>query len=108
MNNQLDHPSEIAHHEIARRASQIWASMGRPAGKDEIFWFQAEAELRAAKTPPVIEPAPAPAPPAKPAMIAAPAEPAKPVKSAAAKIAPAKSLPTKTLPAKSSKNRSQK
>ena len=31
---------------IRRRARQIWEENGRPAGRDEEFWFQAERELR--------------------------------------------------------------
>ena len=32
---------------IAERAYQIWQASGRPDGKDQEHWFQAERELRA-------------------------------------------------------------
>lgn len=32
--------------EIRQRAQAIWEQNGRPNGRDEEFWFQAEAELR--------------------------------------------------------------
>lgn len=32
--------------EIRARAKAIWEQHGRPAGRDEEFWLQAEAELR--------------------------------------------------------------
>jgi len=31
---------------IRRRARQIWDQNGRPSGRDEEFWLQAERELR--------------------------------------------------------------
>jgi hypothetical protein len=31
---------------IRRRARQIWEENGRPSGRDEEFWLQAERELR--------------------------------------------------------------
>ena len=31
---------------IRRRARQIWEQNGRPSGRDEEFWLQAERELR--------------------------------------------------------------
>lgn len=34
---------------IRRRAREIWEANGRPSGRDEEFWFQAEAEFRAAE-----------------------------------------------------------
>ena len=34
---------------IRRRAREIWEENGRPVGKDEEFWFQAERELREAE-----------------------------------------------------------
>jgi hypothetical protein len=33
---------------IRRRARQIWKENGRPAGRDEEFWLQAEREIREA------------------------------------------------------------
>ena len=35
---------------IRRRAREIWKENGRPAGRDEEFWFQAEREIREAET----------------------------------------------------------
>jgi hypothetical protein len=34
---------------IRRRAREIWEENGRPVGRDEEFWFQAEWELREAE-----------------------------------------------------------
>jgi hypothetical protein len=34
---------------IRRRAREIWKQNGRPAGRDEEFWFQAEREIREAE-----------------------------------------------------------
>lgn len=34
---------------IRRRAREIWIDNGRPAGRDEEFWFQAEREIREAE-----------------------------------------------------------
>jgi len=35
---------------IRTRAREIWEENGRPCGRDEEFWFQAERELREAET----------------------------------------------------------
>jgi len=34
---------------IRARAREIWEESGRPAGRDEEFWFQAEREFREAE-----------------------------------------------------------
>src|SRR3982074_2243820 len=34
---------------IRNRAREIWEENGRPAGRDEEFWFQAEREFREAE-----------------------------------------------------------
>jgi DUF2934 family protein len=34
---------------IRKRAREIWKESGRPAGRDEEFWFQAEREIRDAE-----------------------------------------------------------
>jgi hypothetical protein len=34
---------------IRKRAREIWEENGRPAGRDEEFWFQAERELKEAE-----------------------------------------------------------
>ena len=35
------------HEQIAQRAEAIWQKRGRPAGRDELNWLEAEAQLRA-------------------------------------------------------------
>ncbi|HKO73481.1 MAG TPA: DUF2934 domain-containing protein [Bradyrhizobium sp.] len=35
---------------IRRRAREIWEENGRPSGRDEEFWFQAEREFHDAET----------------------------------------------------------
>ena len=35
---------------IRRRAREIWEENGRPSGRDDEFWFQAEREFREAET----------------------------------------------------------
>jgi Protein of unknown function (DUF2934) len=37
---------EPAEEKIRKRARKIWEENGRPAGRDEEFWFQAERELQ--------------------------------------------------------------
>jgi hypothetical protein len=32
--------------QISARARELWEQHGRPAGRDEEFWLQAESELR--------------------------------------------------------------
>src|SRR5947208_2120425 len=34
---------------VRRRAREIWVENGRPSGRDEEFWFEAERELREAE-----------------------------------------------------------
>jgi len=38
--------SEFALPNVALRAYQLWEAAGRPEGRDEEFYFQAEEELR--------------------------------------------------------------
>jgi Protein of unknown function (DUF2934) len=38
--------SEPASAEIQHRAHQLWEQAGRPEGRQDEFWFQAEQELR--------------------------------------------------------------
>jgi len=40
-----------SHEEISQRAQQLWESMGRPLGRDEEIWLQAERELTTASAP---------------------------------------------------------
>jgi hypothetical protein len=42
----LAKPSE---NRIRRRAREIWKENGRPSGRDDEFWFQAEREFREAE-----------------------------------------------------------
>ncbi|HEY0944238.1 MAG TPA: DUF2934 domain-containing protein [Opitutaceae bacterium] len=37
---------EAAHGEIARRARELWEQEGRPVGRDEEIWLEAERQLR--------------------------------------------------------------
>ena len=39
--------SKPAHDQIAKRAYEIWVSKGRPVGRDQENWQQAERELSA-------------------------------------------------------------
>jgi hypothetical protein len=42
----LARPSE---NRVRRRAREIWEENGRPSGRDDEFWFQAEREFREAE-----------------------------------------------------------
>lgn len=42
----LARPSE---NRVRRRAREIWEENGRPSGRDQEFWFQAEREFREAE-----------------------------------------------------------
>jgi hypothetical protein len=33
-------------HEIRARAHELWEQSGRPSGRDDEFWLQAEAEIK--------------------------------------------------------------
>jgi hypothetical protein len=35
--------------DVAKRAYELWVASGRPQGKDQEHWFQAERELKARK-----------------------------------------------------------
>ncbi len=48
-----------SHEEISRRAQEIWERYGRPAGRDEDIWLEAERDLQ---QPAVTNPSAAPAP----------------------------------------------
>lgn len=41
-----ENPTTPTHEEISARARQLWQTAGEPAGRDDEFWFAAEAELR--------------------------------------------------------------
>jgi hypothetical protein len=79
-------PSSLSHDQITERARKIWEDYGRPGGRDEEIWLEAERQLSAsgASTPKVgaraIDTPTAPIlseKPAKPAMPTKPAEPTK-------------------------------
>jgi len=51
------------HEQISRRAEELWEQYGRPSGRDEEIWLEAERQLRpptAAPVPPVAPAASAP------------------------------------------------
>ena len=43
--------SRVSHDEISQRAQQLWENLGRPEGRDEEIWLQAERELQAPAAP---------------------------------------------------------
>ena len=47
--NELNPTTESKHGEIALLASQIWEKEGKPSGRDEEIWLQAEAQLLAVR-----------------------------------------------------------
>ena len=47
--NELTQTAESKHGEIALLASQIWEKEGKPNGRDEEIWLQAEAQLHAVR-----------------------------------------------------------
>jgi hypothetical protein len=61
---------------IKDKAYRLWQDAGSPDGRDQEFWFQAEAEVKSAK--------PKAAPKPKAAKAAAPAKPKAPAKAKAA------------------------
>jgi hypothetical protein len=44
-NVTIDHP-QLEHEAVACHAYRLWEAAGRPAGQDQEYWFQAEAQLR--------------------------------------------------------------
>jgi hypothetical protein len=36
----------LTHEEISRRAQELWEQYGRPTGRDEDIWLEAERQLR--------------------------------------------------------------
>ena len=36
----------ITHDQIAGRAYELWLEHGRPIGRDQVIWLQAERELK--------------------------------------------------------------
>ena len=47
--NKLEQMTESKHGEIALLAAQIWEKEGKPSGRDEEIWLQAEAQLFAVR-----------------------------------------------------------
>jgi len=39
-------PSDEQIEQIRQRAHQLWEAAGRPEGREQEFWFEAERELR--------------------------------------------------------------
>jgi hypothetical protein len=82
-------PSSLSHDQITERARKIWEDYGRPEGRDEEIWLEAERQLSppAASTPKIaaraIETPTAPILSEKPAKPASPTKPAEPTKMAA-------------------------
>lgn len=68
-------------------AYRMWQDAGSPDGRDQEFWFAAEAEV---KVPPKAKAAPKPKAVAKPKAEAKPKAPAKPKAAAKPKTATAK------------------
>jgi len=40
---------KVSHDEVAQRACKLWEAAGRPVGRDEEYWLQAEAKLLASR-----------------------------------------------------------
>jgi hypothetical protein len=38
-------PPPLPHEEISRRARELWEKQGRPQGRDQDIWFEAERSL---------------------------------------------------------------
>ena len=50
-----------SHEDISQRARELWEGYGRPEGRDEQIWLEAESQLAGVKAQPKAEPASAPA-----------------------------------------------
>ena len=44
--------NEVSEHDIRARAHELWQQAGKPEGKHDEFWLQAEQELKAGKPDP--------------------------------------------------------
>jgi hypothetical protein len=96
MNKSTTSTNQPNQDSIAYHAYLLWEKAGRPSGRDQELWFQAEAQLRSTSTTkPSATPAPAVQVASKPAAAIAPAAPIapKPVV-AAAPVAPIAAKPT--------------
>jgi hypothetical protein len=49
LKRRADALAKPSQNRIRRRARQIWEENGRPSGRDEEFWLQAEREMREAE-----------------------------------------------------------
>ena len=46
---QGQNQNKVSRDEVAQRACELWEAAGRPVGRDEEYWLQAEAELLASR-----------------------------------------------------------
>lgn len=49
-------PRQPTHEEISQKARELWENYGRPAGRDEEIWFEAERALQSPASTPSAEP----------------------------------------------------
>ncbi len=63
------------HEEISHKARELWENYGRPVGRDEEIWFEAERALQSSTSAPATESAKdtTPSPPARASVSARPA-----------------------------------
>lgn len=54
MNDTLSENSTVgtqpSHEQITRRAQELWEQYGRPSGRDEEIWYEAERALKSASS----------------------------------------------------------
>jgi Protein of unknown function (DUF2934). len=48
--------TQPSHDEISRKAKELWETYGRPAGRDEEIWLEAERALQSPASNPAAEP----------------------------------------------------
>jgi hypothetical protein len=99
MNKSTTSTNQPNQDSIAYHAYLLWEKAGRPSGRDQELWFQAEAQLRSTSTSkPSSTPAPAVQVASKPAAAIAPAAPITPITPkpvvATAPVAPIAAKPT--------------
>lgn len=44
------------HDEISQKAKELWENYGRPSGRDEEIWFEAERALQSPASNPALQP----------------------------------------------------
>jgi hypothetical protein len=54
MNTTIEQSTKLDQAAISRIAYELWEKAGRPAGKDQQFWFEAEQQMKAAQAVPAI------------------------------------------------------